>query len=78
MVDVIKTKKAEKHHKKWNHYEFTYEFSEHPGKVFEEYLIYDIMGVIGSVGGTLGMFIGFSMDGVVSWAIGYIKRYKTQ
>ena len=77
MVDAIKPKIANKP-KKWNYYGFSYEFSEHPGKVFEEYLIYDIMGVIGSVGGTLGMFIGFSMDGVVSWAIGYIKRYKTQ
>ena len=77
MVDVIRPKMA-KNSKKWNRYEFRYEFSEHKGKVFEEYLIYDIMGMIGSVGGTLGMFIGFSMDGVVSWAISSIKRYKTQ
>ena len=63
---------------KWNFYGFTYEFSDHKGKVFEEYLIYDSMGMIGSVGGTLGMFIGFSMDGVVSWVIGHIKKHKTQ
>ena len=77
MVDVIKPKMAGKPNK-WNHYEFTYEFSEHPGKVFEEYLIYDIMDMIGSVGGTLGMFIGFSLDGVVTWVIGYIKQCKAQ
>ena len=28
--------------------------------MFEEYLIYEITGVIGSIGGTLGLFIGFS------------------
>ena len=30
--------------------------------VYEEYLIYDIFGMFGSVGGTLGMFIGFSFS----------------
>ena len=29
-------------------------------EVLEEYLIYEITNVIGSVGGTLGLFIGFS------------------
>ena len=29
-------------------------------EVYEEYFIYDFIGMIGSVGGTLGMFIGFS------------------
>ena len=28
-----------------------------PMKVYEEYLIYDIIGMIGSVGGTLGAFL---------------------
>ena len=77
MVDAIRPRKHG-NPEKWNLYAFTYEFSEHKGKVFEEYLIYDGMGMIGSVGGTLGMFIGFSMDGVVTWAIGYIKKRKTQ
>ena len=31
----------------------------------EEYLIYDSIGMVGSVGGTLGMFIGFSFYDVV-------------
>ena len=31
----------------------------------EEYLIYDSIGIVGSVGGTLGMFIGFSFYDVV-------------
>ena len=33
--------------------------------VKEEYIIYDIIGMIGAVGGTLGLFIGFSIYNVV-------------
>ena len=29
----------------------------------EEYLIYDFIGIIGAVGGTLGICIGFSIFG---------------
>ena len=43
-------------------------------KVYEEYLIFDAIGMIGSVGGTLGMFIGFSMIGVISWIFGRLKK----
>ena len=43
-------------------------------KVHEEYLIYDGIGLIGSVGGTLGMFIGFSFTGVVTSFINFIKK----
>ena len=58
------------------HYEFHYQFanSENRCNIFEEYLIYDTMGMIGSVGGTMGMFIGFSMTGVISSAIGYLRK----
>ena len=35
--------------------------------VYEEYLIYDATSMIGSVGGTLGMCIGFSFTGVTSF-----------
>ena len=35
-------------------------------RVNEEYLIYDFEGLVGSVGGTLGMFIGFSFINVIS------------
>ena len=34
--------------------------------VYKEYLIFDMVGVIGSVGGTLGMCIGFSFSGIIS------------
>ena len=34
-------------------------------KVYEEYLITDGITLIGSVGGTLGLFIGFSIDNFV-------------
>ena len=42
--------------------------------VYEEYLIYDIFGMIGSVGGTLGIFIGFSFSGMLSFIIYIFKN----
>ena len=57
---------------------FTYHFgnADNKMKAFHEYLIYDSMGMIGSVGGTFGMFIGFSMTGVISSIIGFFKERK--
>ena len=45
-------------------------------KTFHEFLIYDEMGMIGSVGGTFGLFIGFSMTGVISSMIEFFKNWK--
>ena len=42
------------------HVWFEYFFIENDIDVFEEYLIYDVDGMVGSIGGTLGLFIGFS------------------
>ena len=55
--------------------EFKYRFAYlRSVKVYEEYFIYDEIGLIGSVGGTLGMFIGFSFTGVISCFINFLKR----
>ena len=37
--------------------------------VNEQYLIYDAIGMIGAVGGTLGMCIGFSFDSIIHYLI---------
>ena len=42
--------------------------------VHEEYLIYDMISLIGSVGGTLGIGIGFSVTGFVSFLLNMILR----
>ena len=34
-------------------------------KIAEEYLLYDVIGVIGAVGGTMGLCIGFSIFGKI-------------
>ena len=48
-------------------YSFRYRFTPpHTEKIFEEYLIYDIFNMVGSVGGNLGMWIGFSFTGIIS------------
>ena len=57
---------------------FRYQFGNADNKMksFQEYLIYDSMAMIGSVGGTFGMFIGFSMTGVISSIIEFFKETK--
>ena len=44
--------------------------------VHVEYFIYNTMGMIGSVGGTFGLFIGFSVTGFISSANEFIKKFK--
>ena len=42
-----------------------------PAKVSvkEEYLVYDAVAMISSLGGTLGLFVGFSFGGLTSWLL---------
>ena len=42
--------------------------------VYEEYLIYDTIGMIGSIGGTLGMCIGFSFATTISTMLSFFQR----
>ena len=55
---------------------YQFENVDNKMKVFNQYLIYDSMAMIGSVGGTFGMFIGFSMTGVISSIIEFFKERK--
>ena len=41
--------------------------------LYEEYLIYDVIGMIGSVGGTLGLFTGLSFASIVTLLINFAK-----
>ena len=40
----------------------------------KEYLIYDFNGVIGFVGGTLGLFVGFSIFNIVEHFLNVVKE----
>ena len=42
--------------------------------VHQEFLVYDTIGMIGSVGGTLGMCIGFSFTSSISFLLNAIKK----
>ena len=62
--------------KKANNKIVTLEYSFAPPfltSVQQEYLIFDVTGMIGSVGGTLGMCIGFSFSGVTTAVLDFIK-----
>ena len=43
-------------------------------KVEEEYLVQDFVGMLGSIGGTLGLFVGFSFLGGISSILHYLKN----
>ena len=66
-----------------NHYDYDkdgwiiwqYIFDNELIEVYEEYLMYDIIGLIGTSGGTLGLFIGFSFFDVSSTIIHYLFSY---
>ena len=44
-------------------------------EVHKEYLVYELDDVIGSIGGTLGLFIGFSFLGIFKHFFEAIKNY---
>ena len=56
-----------------HHKMLTYRFAyPQVSTIYQEYLIYDGIGMIGSVGGTLGMFIGFSFSNAISSILNYL------
>ena len=46
--------------------------------IYEEYLIYDFNGMLGSIGGTLGLFVGFSFSSAIELFISLLKRCKLE
>ena len=50
-----------------------YRFATLKTEVHKEYLIYDVIGMVGLVGGTLGLFIGFSFSNVLTFLIEYLQ-----
>ena len=60
-------------------YSFRYRFTPpHTEKIYEEYLIYDIVSMVGSVGGNLGMWIGFSFTGIISNLMKIIRNHRSE
>ena len=42
--------------------------------VKEEYLIYDMVSMIGAIGGTMGLCIGFSFKDCARWGLSYVEK----
>ena len=53
---------------------FAFKISNSKMKVEEEYLVQDFVGMLGSIGGTLGLFVGFSFLGGISSILHYLKN----
>ena len=43
-------------------------------EIHEEYVLMDLTGVIGGLGGTLGLFIGFSFRDIVAWILQGLQK----
>ena len=43
-------------------------------KVQEEYLIYNEVDLVGIIGGTMGLFIGFSFFDIINDVIAYVAK----
>ena len=57
------------------HFIFLYRFNEvKPVTIYDEYFVYDDIGLISSIGGTLGLCIGFSFTNVVTCFINFLQR----
>ena len=48
---------------------------EDDARIYTEYLIYDANSMIGSIGGALGLFIGFSFSNVISFVVNKLRNY---
>ena len=54
--------------------EVDYQFPSEEVMYFKEYIIYDFSGMIGSVGGSLGLFIGFSFMDFIFYLINLVEK----
>ena len=54
---------------------WTYSFASKKVEILEEYVLMDEAGVVGGIGGTLGIFIGFSFREVVGWILQGVKIF---
>ena len=71
-IDYIGKIIHEKDDKKYTELGIQYKFEIPRAKVYEEFLITDSIDLVGSVGGMLGLFIGFSFSNIITWFMGYI------
>ena len=56
---------------------FFYHFAQPANTIVsEEYLVYDFIGMVASIGGTLGLFIGFSFTSLATFVINIFKKLK--
>ena len=52
----------------------TYDFLSNEIQIIEEYVMFGVNELIGTIGGHSGLFIGFSFYGFINTILGYIQR----
>ncbi len=58
-----------------NTYVIDLQYASYRVSVFEEYLLFDTVAFIGNVGGSLGLFIGFSFYDFASKIVEFLARF---
>ena len=64
--DVLGTDELEKYFENKMNVQFMIKLASKKRNVFEEVLIFDEIGLVGSLGGSFGLFVGFSFFGCIT------------
>ena len=69
---TLKQQNDEKDFKK--EYQWSIMMASNKTQVYQEYVVYDAMGLVGNIGGTLGLFLGFSFRDFILMSIDYLRN----
>ena len=60
-----------------NKYNVSWEskFASNKVEIHEEYVLMDAAGIVGGIGGTLGLFLGFSFRDFIVWILQGLKKF---
>ena len=67
-------KDAEVKKEKLHEYQWSFMMASSKTQVYQEYVVYDAMGLVGNIGGTLGLFLGFSFRDFILMSIDYLRN----
>ena len=56
-------------------YQWSIMMASNKTQVYQEYVVYDAMGLVGNIGGTLGLFLGFSFRHFILMSIDYLRNH---
>ena len=55
-------------------YQWSIMMASNKTQVYQEYVVYDAIGLVGNIGGLLGLFLGFSFRDFILMSIDYLRN----